>query len=924
MKLVIVVVFLHICCWYSYYNGLSCDFTFDDHLAIVNNVDTAPTKSVTLSSVGSLWFNDIWGKDLQAIDSHRSYRPLLILLFRVLRTIHDSPQCLRIVSIEIHTIVSILVYLLGISIGAVNDEVALGSAMLFAVHPVHVEAVTAIVNTSEPAHAVFFVLIYHIYCSSISVTTKHDQVKVKEEVSEYPQKDTLRSLLYKISGVILLASVGVLFKETMITVFGLIFAKSALDLIDILLKHDKHIAFKNWARMHAPWIFIACLFISGYVLFRGFLLGRTNNSAWKWNGFSALLVQLKSGIYLESSELIRKAENPFTFLPSGLSKVISYMYLHFRYMWLLLWPTQLCAEYAFDCISSVRSVWSFEFVCGLSMYVSLMYLFVRTFFKENATTQQKYMQHALLLMIVSFIPASGLFLRLGTLLAERLLYVPSIGFCFLLSQGIHYVSSSAPIPVEKSPAGPKLLYFALVGIICIFYSTKVSSQNLVWKSDEVLHMSVLSVCPRSAKGHLQVAKLLSNKGNYAESIKHIKAAKRIDPDFCDVGYQEALIKIVHDKDIYGAIEAAASNLNCTFSGMGSVELLMKLFNVQLQQNPHDFSILEYHGDVLAERKLPTLASQKYYDACMAAMDQRSLVTALKLAVKLEKSCEEWSKDENLVGQSHLAVLKARLPLISGLTRLNLQLAIQSGEIRGRGLSHKVKAKLVKGKAILMKWIEDNISMLHSTRNNNQLVERVTTADVALGVRTLMSKIIPTAHMEMSALRGDGKFNHSRGSADASESCHINRISNIVDAAHLTEIMQIHREQQLVTPASAFLKPMLSVNLWLGLGKLFLQEGLDEVAERYFSHALETSRERSAISALAVNSDPYFCAGLYFRAQALMGIYSKEKSNEAYVEEAVDSLIELLACDTNRVDKDVDVAQLIEHAREQLENLLQIL
>lgn len=40
--------------------------------------------------------------------------------------------------------------------------------------------------------------------------------------------------------------------------------------------------------------------------------------------------------------------------------------------------------------------------------------------------------------------------------------------------------------------------------------------------------------------HLQVAKLEVNSGNYKQAQIHIAAAKEIDPDFCDVGYQEAL------------------------------------------------------------------------------------------------------------------------------------------------------------------------------------------------------------------------------------------------------------------------------------------------------------------------------------------------------------------------------------------------
>ena len=59
---------------------------FDDNLAIVNNSDTSSSASFM-----ALWSHDIWGKSMLAEDSHHSYRPLLILTFKVLRMVWDTP-----------------------------------------------------------------------------------------------------------------------------------------------------------------------------------------------------------------------------------------------------------------------------------------------------------------------------------------------------------------------------------------------------------------------------------------------------------------------------------------------------------------------------------------------------------------------------------------------------------------------------------------------------------------------------------------------------------------------------------------------------------------------------------------------------------------------------------------------------------------
>ena len=59
---------------------------------------------------------------------------------------------------------------------------------------------------------------------------------------------------------------------------------------------------------------------------------------------------------LQSSELIRRTENPFAFT-NGTTWIMSTAYLHGRYANLLVNPlTELCAEYSYNCIPVVESV----------------------------------------------------------------------------------------------------------------------------------------------------------------------------------------------------------------------------------------------------------------------------------------------------------------------------------------------------------------------------------------------------------------------------------------------------------------------------------------------------------------------------------------------------------------------------------------
>ena len=133
------------CCLFSF-SGLGGGYVFDDALAIEGNGDTDPASSFL-----ALWSHDIWGKHMLHIHSHHSYRPLLILVFKLLRTLYDSPVCLRLFSILSHTVATLLFYLMAEEVTGLSD-LALDAALLFATHPVHVESVTAVVNTVSYTH----------------------------------------------------------------------------------------------------------------------------------------------------------------------------------------------------------------------------------------------------------------------------------------------------------------------------------------------------------------------------------------------------------------------------------------------------------------------------------------------------------------------------------------------------------------------------------------------------------------------------------------------------------------------------------------------------------------------------------------------------------------------------------------------------
>jgi hypothetical protein len=235
--------------FFIYYNSLKNGFAFDDYLGIVNNPDVTPNVPFH-----DILRHDLWGKHLLKIDSHRSFRPLLTILFKLFcHTFGIEPFPLRVFSIFTHFLASFLVYILGMTLTA-NREVSFFSSLLFASHPVHVEAVACVINMAEPLCAVFYLCAILLYLHSASC----------EKTSSFVRVSTLLLWFF-------IVVVSCLIKETGITVVGVVYASIALSVISCFNMNEwsfrRTLSFV-WHRGYFSYIFIGILVIFWYLMLR--------------------------------------------------------------------------------------------------------------------------------------------------------------------------------------------------------------------------------------------------------------------------------------------------------------------------------------------------------------------------------------------------------------------------------------------------------------------------------------------------------------------------------------------------------------------------------------------------------------------------------------------------------------------------------
>ena len=276
--------------------------------------------------------------------------------------------------------------------------------------------------------------------------------------------------------------------------------------------------------------------------------------------------------------------------------------------------------------------------------------------RDITITPEAFLQ-CMVWLVVPFVPASGLFLKLGTLLAERLLYAPSVGYCMLLTLVIHtlchriarllsiyFVTVDAEYDVRQRQRYHWIvmirlsLYWICIITITMAYTYKTISHNPHWYNDETLHMHDWTICPRSAKLNTQIAKIHMNKGDLIQARYYLNQAMNIDPDFCDTGHQHALLLLFHERDMDGALNTLADNLKCIYTNKQSFEVLHKLWDEQLSTSggTNNHQLLASQAKLAVRGGLTPAAGKKFQAASMMAFQAQHWEAALTYSIQAEE------------------------------------------------------------------------------------------------------------------------------------------------------------------------------------------------------------------------------------------------------------------------------------------------
>jgi tetratricopeptide (TPR) repeat protein len=346
------------------------------------------------------------------------------------------------------------------------------TAALFATHPIVTECVTNIVGRSDLFATA--AIIGGFLCYARSTT-----------VNGWRKTPWLLSLL-------IITGLGVFFKESAVMVLGV------MVLYDFTYRLERRHPNRLRSLLSNFWRF----FVQGYVavlpplvavaLVRARLFGQMRPAEWPFVDNPLVSVSTWiGGNYYNTSWI-----GTLTAI-----KVIG------KYLALLVWPQKMSCDYSYDQIPLIDPGFhrfeDWQAILALAVVLAAIAFAVRQYRRNPAVF------FFIMFFFLTLLPTSNLTVVTGAIMAERFLYLPSIGFAACVALAVNAVARRILPPREMAGAAGALSRNvwaeSALGVIVLVCGLRTYNRNFVWEDDVHLWTQAVQVCPASFKTHKSLA-----------------------------------------------------------------------------------------------------------------------------------------------------------------------------------------------------------------------------------------------------------------------------------------------------------------------------------------------------------------------------------------------------------------------------------
>jgi hypothetical protein len=426
----------------AYSNSFRAGLVYDNHLIVAQD---SRLRQVTEENVRLILTKDYWYRS--SVSS--LYRPVATLSYLFNYAVlgnGDAPAGYHAVNLALHAANIALVYLVGWLLFA-EFWPAFAMAAIWAAHPVLTESVTNVVGRADELAALGVLAALLCYAQSVTAVGR-------------------RALLWQ-SGVLAASTLAMFSKESGIVVIAGVF------LYDIA-----------WCRT-VPWRTRLIGYLATAIPILIFLAVRT---------------QVLKDVPLAP---VPFTDNPLAGADFWTSRLTALKVLG-KYLWLLFWPARLSCDYSYNQIPLVSASFGrwedWQAIVSLVVYTAAAALALFSFRRSRPVF------FLIGFFFAAMAPTANLFLLIGTIMAERVLYLPSVAFagCLALAGWKAWQRFQLRWPPLRV-ATP-----AALAAICLAFCGRTFARNFDWYNEQTLWSSAARMSPESYRPHEHLANSLAS------------------------------------------------------------------------------------------------------------------------------------------------------------------------------------------------------------------------------------------------------------------------------------------------------------------------------------------------------------------------------------------------------------------------------
>jgi len=483
------------------------------------------------------------------------YRPITLLSFAFDKELTDnSPAASHFFNLVYYLILLQILYSVLLKLlPNVSAAVTGLMVLIYAAHPIHSEVVSSVKSRDELLAALFGFLSWYFFLS-------------KSASKNY--------LSYLFSGFFFL--MAVMSKESAIAFVALI-PLSYFMLID---SNIKSLFIKSIPLAAGAVVFLAC---RQYAMFNGTGTPHTMG--------------------------IPKLDNVLAGADGFATLMATKMEVLFYYLKLLFVPWPLSWDYSFNQIPLVN--WSNVIPwLGLLLYAMLIFS-AAYFFKRQAA-----ISFGILFYLIASLPTNNLFFLNGATLAERFMFVPSVGFAICLPLVLGIVTKMNF--TDYSGKSKQLFQLSLIGMVLLFSGMSIARSS-EWKNNFTLFESGAKNAPNSSRTNGALASEYMNK-----------AQEETDPVAKNELINNSITYYKKSLDIFPENSDASYKLGLIYSMIGKPDECIKYYRQSLKATPGQIYALNNLGSLYASRK--QYDSARYFFTNSIRIDSTNEMTLTNLVV----------------------------------------------------------------------------------------------------------------------------------------------------------------------------------------------------------------------------------------------------------------------------------------------------